>query len=192
MRRLLIPLALIASPALANPVDVTRFHTPESLAEARSGAAAVVAAAGMDGESLETRAWLAAVQSEITTLGFGEATPGAADRIVEVRVERQTTRSERTRNPVSVGLGGSTGGWHSGVGLGVGFSFGGGPKERTFTRLAVVIRDRQSGRALWEGRAENSESAKDKRASVEIAAPRLAHALFTGFPGTSGETVTVK
>jgi hypothetical protein len=192
MRRLLIPLALMTTPALAAPVEVTRFHTPDSIAGVRSGAAAVVPVVGQDGESLEARAWLMAVQHEVAALGMGEATPGAADRIVEVRVDRETSRTERERGPVSVGVGGSTGGWHSGVGLGVGFTLGGGPKTRVFTRLAVTIRDRLSGRALWEGRAENVENVKDKRAGVDIAAPRMAKALFTGFPGTSGATITVK
>ncbi|MEO0033086.1 MAG: hypothetical protein RIS94_2844 [Pseudomonadota bacterium] len=192
MRHLILPLALIAAPALAAPVEVTRFHTPESILGVTQGAAAVVAAEGMDPQSLETRSWVTAVQHEVAALCLGAATPGAADRTVEVRVDRQTSRSERTRNPVSVGVGGSTGGWHSGVGLGVGFSFGGGPKERVFTRLSVTIRDRATGRALWEGRAENTENAKDKRAGVDIAAPRLAHALFAGFPGKSGETIVVK
>lgn len=192
MRPILIALALIATPALAKPVEVTRFHTPETLASVRTGAAAVVPAAGMDPLSLETGTWLAAVQKEVALLGYGESTPGAADRVVEVRVERETLTSERTRNPVSVGVGGSTGGWNSGVGLGLGFSFGGGPKQRMYTRLSVVIRDRASGKALWEGRAENTESAKDPRASVQQAAPRLAHALFAGFPGKSGETIVVK
>ncbi|MDF8332867.1 DUF4136 domain-containing protein [Novosphingobium cyanobacteriorum] len=192
MRHCLIALALLSTPAFAKPVEVTRFHTPETLASVRTGAAAVVPAAGMDSQSLETGTWLSAVQKEVALLGFGESTPGAADRVVEVRVERETLTSERTRNPVSVGVGGSTGGWNSGVGLGLGFSFGGGPKQRTYTRLSVTIRDRLSGKALWEGRAENTESAKDARASVQQAAPRLAHALFAGFPGRSGETIVVK
>jgi len=192
MRYLLLPLALVATSAIARPVEVTRFHTPETLAQVRVGAAVVVSAPGMDAQSLETQAWIAAVQREIAALGYGAATPGAADRMVEVRVDRQVSATPRTRNPVSVGVGGSTGGWNSGVGLGVGFSFGGGPKEQVFTRLSVVIRDRVSGSALWEGRAESVENAKDRASSVEAAAPRLARALFAGFPGKSGETIRIK
>ena len=89
-------------------------------------------------------------------------------------------------------MGGSTGGWHSGVGLGVGFSLGGGPRERVHTLLAVTLRDRASGRSLWEGRAENVESAKAREAGADLAATRLAHALFAGFPGTSGGTVSAR
>jgi len=191
-RALLAALALAASPAFAAPVEVTRFHTPESVTTLGRGAVAVVAAPGTDGSSLELRVWLEAVEAELAALKFGSATPGAADAMAEVRVEREVQRSERHRGPVSVGVGGSTGGWNSGVGLGVGFNLGGGPKARVYTRLVVTIRSRATGLSLWEGRAENVENEKSKAAGVDQAAPRLAHALFSGFPGTSGATITVK
>lgn len=191
-RLLLAALALVAAPALAAPVEVTRFHTPDSITTLGRGAVAVIAAPGTDPNSLETRVWLNAVEAELAALKFGTATPGAADAVAEVRVERDVQRTERQRGPVSVGVGGSTGGWHSGVGLGLGFNLGGGPKARVYTRLVVTIRSRATGLSLWEGRAENVENEKAKSAAVDQAAPRLAHALFSGFPGTSGATITVK
>lgn len=193
MRRLL-PFALFVAttPALAAPVEVTRFHTPESLAGLGKGAVFVTGAPGTDPASLENAPWLDAVARELGAQGWGFATAGAADRVVEVRVERETLHQERTRGPVSVGVGGSTGGWHSGFGLGVGFNLGSGPKDRIATRLGVVIRDRATGRALWEGRAENVETAGSALAQAEPAARRMAHALFAGFPGRSGDTIKVK
>lgn len=191
-RLFLAALALAASPALAAPVEVTRFHTPDSITTLGRNAVAVVAAPGTDPNSLETRVWLQAVEAELAALRFGTATPGAADAVAEVRVEREVQRTERQRGPVSVGVGGATGGWNSGVGLGLGFNLGGGPKARVYTRLVVTIRSRATGLSLWEGRAENVERDKAKEASVDVAAPRLAHALFSGFPGTSGATITVK
>lgn len=191
-RFLLAALALAASPALAAPVEVTRFHTPESITTLGRSAVTVVAAPGADAASLETRVWLQAVEAELAALHFGTATHGAADAVAEVRVEREVQRAERQRGPVSVGVGGSTGGWNSGVGLGLGFNLGGGPRTRVITRLTVTIRSRATGLSLWEGRADNIEREKAKDASVDRAAPRLAHALFSGFPGTSGATITVK
>lgn len=191
-RILLAALALAAAPAFAAPVEVTRFHTPDSITTLGRSAVAVVAAQGTDPNSLETRVWLQAVEAELAALHFGTATPGAADAVAEVRVEREVQRSERQRGPVSVGVGGSTGGWNRGVGLGLGFNLGGGPKTRVYTRLVVVIRSLTTGLSLWEGRAENVEREKAKEAAVDVAAPRLAHALFSGFPGTSGATITVK
>ncbi|MBF5090215.1 MULTISPECIES: DUF4136 domain-containing protein [unclassified Novosphingobium] len=200
MRRLLIASALVlaalpAAPgvAFAAPVEVTRFHTAESLAKLVPGAALALAPApGEDPAGLETALWNDAVMREVAARGFGTATAGAADALVEVRVERRTERQERQRGPVSVGVGGSTGGWNSGVGLGVGFSLGGGSREWTETRLSVTIRDRATGQALWEGRAESRDNAKKKEADAANVAPRLAHALFTDFPGKSGQTIQVK
>lgn len=186
--------ALMATPVLAKPapIDVTRFHTAQTLPRLKGAAVIVEAAPGGDQASLENQVWLAAVQKELFASGFGSATPGAADLVAEVRVNREVLKREKQRGPVSVGVGGSTGSYGGGVGLGVGINLGGGPKEYVVTQLSVRIRDRRTGEALWEGRAENREKAKAKEAEPALAAPRLAHALFSGFPGTSGDTITVK
>ncbi|WP_372731198.1 DUF4136 domain-containing protein [Novosphingobium sp.] len=185
---------LIATPLAAKPapVDVTRFHTAQTLPRLKGAAIIVELAPGSDPASLEDGLWREAVARELTAAGFGSATPGAADGIAQVMVERETIRRENRRGPVSVGVGGQTGGWGSGLGVGLGFNLGGGPKDVVLTRLSVRIRDRVSGEALWEGRAETRENAKAKEAAPALTAPRLAHALFTGFPGTSGETISVK
>jgi hypothetical protein len=185
---------LVSAPATAKPasVDVTRFHTPQTLPRLKGAAVIVEAAPGGDQASLENQVWLAAVQKELFASGFGSATPGAADAVAEVRVDREVLKREKQRGPVSVGVGGSTGSYGGGLGVGLGFNLGGGPKEFVVTRLSVRIRDRRTGEALWEGRAESRENAKAPEAAPAMAAPRLAHALFSGFPGTSGDTITVK
>lgn len=197
MKRLVAAIALaalMATPVMAKPapIEVTRFHTAQTLPRLKGAAVIVEAAPGSDRSSLEDQVWLAAVQKELFASGFGSATPGAADAVAEVRVDREVLKRERQRGPVSVGVGGSTGSYGGGVGLGVGINLGGGPKDYVLTRLSVRIRDRRTGEALWEGRAENREKAKAKEADPALAAPRLAHALFSGFPGTSGDTITVK
>ncbi|WP_225206978.1 DUF4136 domain-containing protein [Novosphingobium huizhouense] len=181
-----------AAPATAAPVEVTRFHTPETIALLGRGAVFVTGAAGTDPQSLQAAPWIEAVARELGAQGWGFATAGAADRVVEVRLEQETVRHDRARGPVSVGVGGSTGGWNSGVGLGVGFNLGGGPKDMVHTLLGVVIRDRASGRALWEGRAEAAEKAGAATGRTELLSRRMAHALFEGFPGRSGDTIRVK
>ncbi len=196
MRRFLIACALVATPAIAAPVEVTRFHTSEAITAlglvGHGGAVFVTGVQGTDPTSLVNRPWFEAIERELAGQGWGFATAGAADRVVEVDLQRETIRRERERGPVSVGVGGSTGRWNSGVGLGVGFDLGGGPKDLIATRLRVVIKDRASGRALWEGRAENVEKAGTPLAQAEPAARRMAHALFAGFPGRSGDTIKVK
>lgn len=185
----LITTPLAAKPA---PIDVTRFHTEQTLPRLKGAAVIIEFAPGSDPASLEDGLWREAVLRELAAAGFGSATAGAADGIVQVMVERETIQRENRRSPVNVGVGGQTGGWGGGMGVGLGINLGGGPRAVVMMRLSVRIRDRVTGDALWEGRAETRENAKAKEAAPAIAAPRLARALFAGFPGTSGESITFK
>ena len=203
---LLAPALLLGSAALAAaPVEVTRFHTAETLARLGPGPVEVVAAPGIDTGSLESRAWLDAVARELSAQGFA-AGPAGAPRVAEVRLTRDTVEGGELRrgggSSVSVGVGvgsGWGGGWrrhggsHVGVGVGIGFPVIGGGSRRgdaVESELSVTIRDRASGAPLWEGRS-NLRTDKRHADSPEVAG-RLARALFAGFPGRSGETIEVK
>ena len=93
---------------------------------------------------------------------------------------------------MSVGAGGSTGSYGGGVGLGIGINLGGDSGKRVVTRMSVSLRDGTSGKVLWEGRARLDAPAKSPLAQDGPAAQALAEALFTGFPGNSGETIEVE
>ena len=206
MRKTFLPIvALIAmtSPAVAAaPVEVTRFHTPATLAQLGPGWVEVVPAAGIDAQSLETRAWLDAVARELAAQGLAASAPQpSVGRIAEVRLTRDVVPGSERRgggSSVSIGIGGgSGGGWHRGgssVGRGVGFGFPlGGGKQRggdVESELSVTIRDKASGASLWEGRSALRTAQRE--ADKPETAARLAHALFAGFPGKSGETIEVK
>ena len=205
MRFLFATTALLAfaSPALAAaPVEVTRFHTPATLAQLAPGWVEVVPAAGFDARSIETRASLEAVAREMAAQGLAASAPQpSVGRIAEVRLTRDAVpgSERRSGSSVSIGIGGgSGGGWHRGgggsvgVGLGIGFPLGGKSQRSgdVASELAVTIRDKATGASLWEGRSSLRTSQRDA-ARPETAA-RLAHALFVGFPGKSGETIEVK
>lgn len=207
MRKTLLPVAALlalASPAMAAaPVEVTRFHTPATLAQLGPGWIEVVPVAGIDPQSLETRTLLDAVARELAAQGFATSAPQpGVGRIAEVRLTRDVVpgseQNRRGGSSVNIGIGGGSGGWRRGgssVGLGVGFGFplGGGGKQRggdIESELAVTIRDKASGASLWEGRSA-VRTARREADKPETAA-RLAHALFAGFPGKSGETIEVK
>jgi hypothetical protein len=115
-----------------------------------------------------------------------------AAQVAEVRVERAVDQPGRRRNPVNVGVGGSTGSYGSGLGLGLGFDLSGPPPAVAATRMGVIIRDGASAQPLWEGRADFSASANSQYGSAQAAAAKMAAALFTGFPGRSGETIEVR
>jgi hypothetical protein len=60
------------------------------------------------------------------------------------------------------------------------------------TRLSVQFKRRSDTTVIWEGRAESTARDGTPYASPEAAVQRLADAMFQGFPGRSGEIITVK
>lgn len=182
-------LALSGCVAPTGPVEVTRFHLPDTTALAK-GAITIEAAPGFDADSLEFKSYAAAVSRELQRIGYIEAVAGGRTRlhIAILSVERTNLGGEMRRSPVSVGVGGGTGG----LGVGVGVDLSGPPPEMIETRLAVTIRDRTTGQSLWEGRASFTVRSSSPMAQTQLGAAKLAEALFRDFPGTSGETVFVK
>ena len=183
-------MALSGCVAPVGPVEVTRFHAPD-VTPLGKGAIAVEPAPGADPASLEWQTYSAAVMRQLALLGYTAAPPGSGGQVALVRLSRRTLEPPGS-NPVSVGVGGSTGTYGSGVGLGIGINLSPKPAAQITTDLAVSIRDRASGTTLWEGRASFTVSAKSPLAGTALAAPKMSEALFAGFPGQSGETIEVK
>ncbi len=184
-------LALSGCIAPVGPVEVTRFHVPDTAVLGR-GTIAVEPAPGIGTASLEWQGYRAAVARQLAIAGYSEAAPGSGAQVAQVRLERRTNRPERRRGPVSVGVGGSTGSYGSGLGVGIGLDLSGRPPEQVETELGVTIRERGSGRMLWEGRAGFAVRASSPLAQSDLGAAKVAEALFKGFPGRSGETIEVR
>lgn len=184
-------LAGCAASSHVTPVEVTRFvgQTPAQLG---SGTISVRAAAGDGGNPLEFAAYEQAIAAELVKLGYRVAPVDSAAQIAEVRYSRSAPQAQERRSPVSVGVGGSTGSYGSGLGVGLGLNLGGKPAQMIGSEMSVVIRDRATNAPLWEGRAQFSASTNSDFSSNNAAATKLAGALFTNFPGNSGETVTVR
>lgn len=174
------------------PVEVTRFHAAD-MAALGHGTIRVEPSPGQ-ADDLEFRAYAGAVMRELARLGYTEPLPGeiGSGQIAMLSLERQRFRPQRSSGPVSVGLGGATGSYGSGVGVGLGFNLSGPPPEQVETRLAVTIRERASGKALWEGRAAFTVRADSPMAQTSLGSAKMAEALFKGFPGQSSETILVK
>ncbi len=174
------------------PIDVTRFHTQQV---ARQGTVMVVPGNPADANSLEFRTTANAVSAALARNGFSPADTAAGrpqfEAVVDVMRETLSPAAAR-RSPVSVGVGGSTGSYGSGLGLGIGIDLSGKPKPIVATRMRVQLRRTGSTDVFWEGRAETQAKEGSPAAQPGIAAGRLADALFQGFPGQSGETITVK
>ncbi len=174
------------------PVEVTRFNRVADGQTYGSGSYAVTATGGAS--SLAASPYLAAVSREMQRVGYAENT-AAGGVVAEVSVSTNEALAARGRSPVSVGVGGSTGGYRSGVGLGVGLdltSLINKPKARIVTELSVRIKRRSDDLVIWEGKALQESSAGTPAAQPGIAASKLAEALFKDFPGKSGESITVR
>ena len=183
-----LSLTLTACVVPTGPVEVTRFNR---LADGYVyGDGSYSATPAKVSDSLSLSPYLAAVSREMQRVGYSERMD-KSDVIAEITVNARKVEAAR-RSPVSVGVGGSTGNYGSGVGLGLGFDLGAlGNKDRVQTTLSVRLLRRADNLVIWEGRAVQSAGATSPAAQPGIAASKLATALFSDFPGKSGETVTV-
>lgn len=172
------------------PVEVTRFHDPAQMQRLGSGTVFVESAPGTEGDTLALAPYKAAIARELASLGYTETSRENASQIAQVRVERYDLGPQGRRSPVSVGVGGSTGSYGSGLGLGVGINLG-GDGRKVGTELGVMIRDKVSTQVLWEGRARLEVGQKSRLASAAPNAEVVADALFRDFPGGNGETIEV-
>lgn len=169
------------------PVDVTRFHLGSAIA---GGSVAVEPMATNQRVSPEYQTYADAVAAELARLGYAPAAGEASAYIVGVSFQRTSRGTVRKRPPITIGIGGGSFGGNVGVGGGASFGIGGGTAELIATELWVQLRRRGDNTVVWEGRAiTEAISGSD---GMEPVAERLARALFKGFPGESGITITVK
>jgi len=194
-RTILPVLALLGGCAAQVPaVEVTRFHAGDAVA--RSGGFLIEGADGLSSDSIEFRTYAGAVSQQMQRVGFtdetGLKTFAPSQYIARISYGRDVrSAAPVSRSPVSVGVGGSTGSYGSGLGLGIGINLSGKPKDQIDTRLSVQIRRRADNAAIWEGRAQTIAKEGTPASQPGIAAAKLATALFSNYPGKSGETITV-
>ena len=193
----LLALGGCATTPLSGPVDVLRYHLDGPLAK---GTVAVQPLSAADEVSVDYRAYANAVQSELAAVGYAPAASSqAAEFLATVSFRREGRGLVERQSPVSVGIGGgSFGGGRRGGGVGVGggvnFPIGRGQtSEIVATELSVQLRGKgAAGSVIWEGKASTQADERAPDARHEVAAGKLARALFSGFPGESGRTITVK
>ncbi len=183
-------LAGCTTPAYVSPVEVTRFIGDETAFLAQ-GTIQIVPAPGIPAESLEYDLYRDAVRMELEELGYRVVLVNGG-QIAQLSLDQYVLDDGQRRSPVDVGVGGSTGTYGSGVGVGIGFNLGGREAERIVREMSLTIRSEGGMQNLWEGRAEMVATINSDYASDTAAAPRMADALFSGFPGTSGETIEVE
>lgn len=179
-----------AAPAYVSPVEVTRFvgETPAYLAQ---GTIQIVPASGLDTNSIDYDFYEDAVRQQLEALGYRVVMVNGS-QVAQLSLDQYVVDEGARRGPVDVGVGGSTGSYGSGLGVGIGFNLGGQQAERINRELFVSIREAGGAMNLWEGRAVMVATTNSDFAADTVAAPRMAEALFAGFPGESGETIEVE
>ena len=188
-----LALAGCATPAFVSPVEVTRFvgDAPSQLGQ---GNIAIEAAPGLDTNALEYAVYRDALARELEGLGY-RVVSSNAEQIAVLDIALSVSEAANRGSGVGVGVGGSTGSYGSGLGVGVGLDLTqllNGPSPDHINRIvSVAIRQPGPRDNLWEGRAGFSASDNSEYADPVLAADRAIGALFTGFPGESGETFTL-
>lgn len=201
LRRIALPLALVAGlAACTSPsfkADVSRFAVP--LPAPQGQTFAVVPEDPKLAGGLEFATYANAVAAEMTELGYARAaSPESADMLVRFDYRVDNGRERVRTDPNGFGAFGPAwgpwGGWGGGFGRwGYGFNdpFFGGPNVRSYTvytsAIDLKIDRRVDGQRLFEGKAE----AVSRSNRLPRLVPNLVDALFTDFPGNSGETVRI-
>lgn len=175
--------------------DVTRYHLGQPI-PAGSVTTEPLAAPGAS-ISPEYRIYADAVGAELGRIGFAPTAAGSSSQyIAGVSFLRSSRGTVRTPPKFSIGLGGgSFGGGRRGGGIGIGGGiskgFGSETRDVLVSELAVQLRRRSDGTIVWEGRAQTSGLSGRPDDQPAATAERLANALFRGFPGESGITISV-
>jgi hypothetical protein len=173
-------------PGAPGGTEVTRFHLGGQIARA---AIAIEAADPAAGNSAEFRTYADIVARQLTRLGWTVSpSVGSSEQVAIVNVS-QGSRETYRRPPVTIGIGGGTGGWSGGVGGGASFGVGGGRRQIVGTLLEVRIKRRSDGSVFWEGRATSETPASNPQSQPAAAVEKLAVSLFQDFPGESGRTI---
>lgn len=197
LTRLALPVAFaLGLSACATPfkADVSRFAVP--LPAPQGQTFAVVPEDPKLAGGLEFATYANAVAAEMQELGYlPAASPETADLLVrfDYRVDGGRERVRTDFNGVGFGPGwGRWGGWGGGAwGFGFNDPFFGGPDVRSYTvytsGIEMKIDRRVDGQRLFEGKAE----AVSRSNRLPRLVPNLVDAMFTGFPGNSGETLRI-
>lgn len=211
--KLLAPVALLALGACATPfrADVSRF---QALPAPQGQSFTVKASDPAKDGGLEFAQYAGLVSAEMQRVGYVPAAPGApADLTVtlDYGVDKGKERVVVDRDPFYDpwwGYGRYGGfysrphvvrtprgyryihGWNDPFLYG-GLGFNGGYDVRSFTvftsGMDMKISRTDTGERLFEGKAE----AKSRSDKLPYLVPNLVEAMFTGFPGNSGETVRI-
>jgi len=174
---------VLAACATGFEADVTRFH---SLNQPNGETVTIQPAPGIE-MGPEFTSYANLVGDRLAAEGYRPAASGPADIVATLGYAVRPTGAVEDEGP-QVGIGMGTAGRHTAFGVGTGFSLSGGPKQVYMYDLSLVLSAADTGDHIFEGRAV----ARGTDTTLSPVMPELVAALFTDFPGVSGETRHVK
>jgi hypothetical protein len=194
------------------PTRVTRY---QAMPAAQGQSFFVVPGQGAQGSGLEFQRFAALVSQQLAARGYrASASPQQADMIVQLGYNVDDGRQVIVQDPFYRSRYGYFGGRYDPFygpyygrpfysrfgyyGARSPFYYGwddpywyGGPIVQNYTeyrsQLDLDIRDRRTNQSLFQGRAQ----ARSQTDELGTLVPNLVEAMFTGFPGRSGETVKI-
>lgn len=166
-------------------VSVDRFLAPDAGMALKQAHIAVVAAPGGTGDEREGATFEAAVIDQLARAGYDTINPDPQGGLItEVHAARDVVEPEEVKHsPVSGEMAAGVSNRGSAFGLGLNVDLTKPRKALIDTRLEITIRDRVTGKALWEGRADIVTREGDSHWTDTAVAGRLAGALFEHFAG---------
>ena len=166
--------------------DVTRFHQLPP----QGGTVAIVAPDPRKSGTAEFNNLASQTASRLAQAGYRPATGVPPDYMAQLDYYQQPVVGGGDDGPrMSIGIGGSNIGRHSGVGVGVGTSFElSGDRDQDAVRtVTLTIERRDNGARVFEGRAQSIGPAGNFAGAI----PAMIDAIFSNFPGENGKTMTV-
>jgi hypothetical protein len=152
--------------------EVTRVHLGQPVARGQIAVEPVDAA---DANMPEFRSYAAAVQAQLSRLGWTVVNAaGQGEQVALVDVE-QGSRGALQGRAMRTGAGPSPAAAMT-------------SSDAQAIMLEVSIKRRSDGSVVWEGRALSDAGGSSRTAAVE----RLSAALFRDFPGESGRTISTR
>jgi len=175
-------------------VEVARFVAEDAKGLLGQGSIGVVPAKGEEEDGEVPAAFEAAVIDRLVAAGYDTQGPaGSESQLAELHIAKSVVvPQEAPHKPVSgeMTMGVSNHGSMMGMGLNIDLTK---PKKALIsTRLEARIRDRESGKVLWEGRADIATREGDSDWTDQAIAHKLADALFKGFPADAGQVVAMR
>ncbi|MEI6640544.1 MAG: DUF4136 domain-containing protein [Novosphingobium sp.] len=166
-------------------IDVTAFRSADATGLLGKGRIVVSRMAGDAGDDNDGKlpVYEAAVIDELARRGYDTATAMDPGQVAEIGVSHNVAVPEEApHKKVSGAMSTTVSNRGSGFGLALAVDLTKPAKAIIATRLDLRIRDKASGRVLWEGHAEGEAREEDGGIDNTQMASRLATALLKKFP----------